>query len=138
LSCDDPAVPHEHDDGENARDALAVLTASYEDTGTMTALFDGIVSEVEIDTELSAKALGMLGGIAAVIIRLVEYSEDATSVEDRAALADLARGTTKDATLHFMEMITVARRLVDYCSQKTGTDNRGILASLGFDLNVGE
>lgn len=131
-------MPHEHDDGENARDALAVLTASYEDTGTMTALFDGIVGEADIDTDLAAKALGLLGGIAAVINRLVEYSEDATSAEDSAALADLARGTTQDATQHLMEMITVARRLVDYCSEKTGTDNRGILASLGFDLNGGE
>lgn len=106
----------------------------------MTALLDGIVGETEIDTELVAKAFGLLGGIATVSRRLIEYGEAASSVEveDREALAEVVRATGKDVTLHFMEMIAVARRLVDYCSRMTDGDTREILSSLGFDFNRGE
>lgn len=128
---------HNQDD-ENARDALAVLTASYEDTGTMTALLDGIAGETDLDTELAAKALGLLGGIAAVSKRLLEYGASLPQPEDREALNDVVRSTGRDVTVHFIEMIDVARRLVDYCSRITDLDNPAILSALGVDLNSGE
>ncbi|WP_099022636.1 hypothetical protein [Mycolicibacterium palauense] len=124
---------------QDTLDALAVLTASYENDTTFGTLISDMANEAEEDTELAVKLLGLVSGMASVGKLLIEYCADVAGDDDQAhdVLTDVVLATSTTTAPKVTELLTTARRLVDYCCQVTGVDHQGVLTSLGIDLHTG-